>query len=74
VTPTLDDSLTLRYQTPRFLINRRLILVGGVFVITRRDAPRPVEGRGIPPNQLKQDFNVTPLVDVNVLETPASKQ
>ncbi len=23
---------------------------------------------------LKQDFNVTPLVDVNVLETPASKQ
>ncbi|WP_230966138.1 hypothetical protein [Nostoc sp. NZL] len=27
------------------------------------------------PNQLlKQDFNVTPLVDVNVLETPASKQ
>lgn len=23
---------------------------------------------------LKQNFNVTPLVDVNVLETPASKQ
>ncbi|WP_335108819.1 hypothetical protein [Nostoc sp.] len=39
MTPTLADSLTLRYQPPHSFINLRLILVGGVFVITQLSIP-----------------------------------
>ncbi|MHC5595741.1 MAG: hypothetical protein ACYTXC_07210 [Nostoc sp.] len=52
-TPTLEDSLTLRYHPPHSLIN--LTIDVGCRCNRRRPAihPRPVEGRGIPPNQLK---------------------
>ncbi|MEH2459952.1 hypothetical protein [Nostoc sp.] len=49
-TPTLEDSLTLRYQPPHSLINLAVDIGRRCFRHPPAIHPRPVEGRGIPPN------------------------